>query len=79
MLFGEVLRSSTGAGELYAGALERAGQGTLFLDEISELPSALQGKLTQVIDRKRFMRVGDLGTALPTRGENSCLITFPSC
>ena len=40
LLFGEVLRSSTGAGELYAGALERAGQGTLFLDEISELPSA---------------------------------------
>ena len=65
LLFGEVLRSSTGAGELYAGALERAGQGTLFLDEISELPSALQGKLIQVIDRKRFMRVGDLGTELP--------------
>ena len=65
LLFGEVLRSSTGAGELYAGALERAGQGTLFLDEISELPSALRGKLIQVIDRKRFMRVGDLGTELP--------------
>lgn len=65
LLFGQVLRSSAGARELCAGALERAGQGTLFFDEISELPSVLQGKLIQVIDRKRFMRAGDLGTELP--------------
>jgi DNA-binding NtrC family response regulator len=65
LLSGEVLRSSPGAGESRAGALEHAGQGTLFLDEISELPPALQGKLIQVIDSRRFMRVGDLGTELP--------------
>jgi DNA-binding NtrC family response regulator len=65
LLFGEVLRSGTNGGELHTGGLEHAGHGTLFLDEISELPAALQGKLIQAIDTRRFMRVGDLGTDLP--------------
>ena len=65
MLFGEVLRSSTDGNDLHTGGLEQAGHGTLFLDEISELPPAVHGKLIQVIDSKRFMRVGDLGTELP--------------
>ncbi len=47
------------------GALEYAGCGTLFLDEISELPPALQGELIQVIDRKRFTRIGDMATQVP--------------
>jgi DNA-binding NtrC family response regulator len=65
LLFGEVLRSSTNEDELHTGGLEHAGHGTLFFDEISELPTALQGKLIQAIDSRRFMRVGDLGTELP--------------
>jgi DNA-binding NtrC family response regulator len=65
LLFGEVLRSGTDGGELHAGCLEQAGHGTLFLDEISELPTALQGKLIQAIDSRRFMHVRDLGTELP--------------
>jgi len=65
LLFGEVLRSGTDAAELHTGGLEHAGHGTLFLDEISELPTAVQGKLIQAIDSRRFMRVGDLGTEIP--------------
>jgi DNA-binding NtrC family response regulator len=65
LLFGEVLRSSTDAGESHTGGLEKAGHGTLFLDEISELPAAVQGKLIQTIDSRRFMRVGGMGTELP--------------
>jgi DNA-binding NtrC family response regulator len=65
LLFGEVLRSGTDGGELHPGGLEQAGHGTLFLDEISELPTAVQGKLIQAIDSRRFMRVGDLSSELP--------------
>lgn len=65
LLFGEVLHPNTDRSELHTGVLEHAGHGTLFLDEISELPVALQGKLIQAIDSRRFMRVGDLGTELP--------------
>lgn len=65
LLFGEVLGSSTDGAELHAGGLEQAGHGTLFLDEISELPTAVQGKLIQAIDSRRFKRVGDLGMELP--------------
>jgi DNA-binding NtrC family response regulator len=65
MMFGEVLRSRTDGNELHTGGLEQAGHGTLYLDEISELPPAVQSKLIQAIDSRRFMRVGDLGTELP--------------
>jgi DNA-binding NtrC family response regulator len=65
MLFGELLRSSANGSELRTGGLEQAGLGTLFLDEISELPAAVQGKLIQVIDSRRFMRVGDLSIEVP--------------
>jgi DNA-binding NtrC family response regulator len=65
LLFGEVLHPNSDRSELHTGGVEHAGHGTLFLDEISELPTALQGKLIQAIDSRRFMRVGDLGTELP--------------
>jgi DNA-binding NtrC family response regulator len=65
LLFGEVLRAGTDGAELHTGGLEQAGHGTLFLDEISELPTAVQGKLIQAMDSKRFMRIGDIGTELP--------------
>ena len=64
ILFGEVLRSGIDTEEVHSGGLEQAGHGAVFLDEISELPTAVQGKLIQAIDSKRFMRVGDLGTEL---------------
>jgi DNA-binding NtrC family response regulator len=65
LLFGEVLRSSADESELHTGVLEQAGNGVLFLDENGELPAAVQGKLIQAIDSRRFTRVGDLGIELP--------------
>jgi DNA-binding NtrC family response regulator len=78
LLFGEVLRPGTDAAELHTGGLEQAGHGTLFLDEISELPTAVQGKLIQAMDSKRFIRVGDLSTELAFEARVLASSQFPA-
>jgi len=44
------------------GLFELAESGTIFLDEIGDLPLSLQGKLLQVIQEKKYFRIG--GTKL---------------
>ena len=76
LLFGEVLRSGADGNEMHTGGLEQAGHGTLFLDEISELPAAVQGKLIQAIDSRRFTRIGDLGMSCRSRQESLPHLNF---
>ena len=57
-LFGHERGAFTGAVRQKPGRFEDAHHGSLFLDEIAELPMALQVKLLQVIEEKRFTRVG---------------------
>ena len=58
-LFGHVKGSFTGADKQRLGRFELADKGTIFLDEIGELPLGLQAKLLQVLQEKRFERVGE--------------------
>jgi transcriptional regulator with GAF, ATPase, and Fis domain len=58
-LFGHAKGSFTGAEKQRLGRFELADQGTIFLDEIGELPLSLQAKLLQVLQDKRFERVGE--------------------
>ena len=58
-LFGYERGAFTGANQHgKAGLFEIARQGTLFLDEIGELPRALQVKLLNVLQDKKFYRLG---------------------
>jgi len=58
-LFGYVGGAFTGAlSKGKAGYFEMANGGTIFLDEIGELPLDMQVKLLQVLQNKRFYRVG---------------------
>ncbi len=57
-LFGHEKGSFTGAERRRAGRFEQAHEGTLFLDEIGEIPSSTQIKLLQVLQERRFERVG---------------------
>jgi DNA-binding NtrC family response regulator len=66
ILFGETLaRQEHGERTSISGALEKAGAGTLFLHHIEEMPPAVQTKLIQVIDEKKFHRVGDFANDIP--------------
>lgn len=58
-LFGHVKGAFTGASSDRAGRFELAQAGTVFLDEIGELPVNLQAKLLNVLEERRFERVGD--------------------
>ncbi len=58
-LFGHAKGAFTGAEKQRLGRFELADKGTIFLDEIGELPSGLQAKLLQVLQDKRFERVGE--------------------
>ncbi len=58
-LFGHAKGAFTGADLQRVGRFEMGDKGTIFLDEIGELPAGLQAKLLQVIQEKRFERVGD--------------------
>ena len=51
--------SSTSNGRTIPGKLEIGEKGTLLLDEITEMPLALQSRLFQVLQDKRFVRTGD--------------------
>jgi len=57
-LFGHEKGAFTGAHACKPGRVEQAGGGTLFLDEIGELELGLQGKLLQLLQDRRFMRLG---------------------
>jgi len=58
-LFGHAKGAFTGAESQRLGRFELADQGTIFLDEIGELPVNLQAKLLQVLQERKFERVGE--------------------
>jgi DNA-binding NtrC family response regulator len=57
-VFGYERGAFTGATGRKPGILEQSHQGTLFLDEIGNLSLASQAKLLQVLQEKRFRRLG---------------------
>lgn len=57
-LFGYEKGAFTGASQRHRGFFEQAHEGTLFLDEIAELPTQLQAKLLDVLERKQVRRLG---------------------
>ena len=46
------------AGEIHAGALERAGAGTLIIEELTDLEPAAQKLLLAVLEDRSFIRIG---------------------
>ena len=58
-LFGHAKGAFTGADSRRVGRFEMADKGTIFLDEVGELSDNQQAKLLQVLQEKRFERVGD--------------------
>jgi two-component system response regulator HydG len=57
-LFGHEKGSFTGADRRRAGRFEQSHEGTLFLDEVAEIPLGTQVKLLNVLQERRFERVG---------------------
>ncbi|MEG2897568.1 MAG: sigma 54-interacting transcriptional regulator [Eubacterium sp.] len=58
-LFGYAPHAFTGANPKgKVGLIELADEGTIFLDEIGEMAPALQAKLLDVLENKRFIQVG---------------------
>lgn len=57
-LFGHEEGAFTGARRTKVGFFELANQGTLFLDEIGDMPLALQAKILNVLQERKFYRVG---------------------
>ncbi len=57
-LFGHEKGAFTGAVEKKLGLFEVADGGTLVLDEIGEMDASIQAKLLQVLEARRFRRVG---------------------
>ena len=52
------LFGSEADGEITAGVFEQAAGGTLFLDQIADLDLVTQSRLLNVLEEKRFLRVG---------------------
>jgi DNA-binding NtrC family response regulator len=65
-LFGSERGAFTGSVAARAGAFEAAGSGTILLDEVGDLPLSSQGKLLQVLEERRFQRIGST-RELPVR------------
>ena len=61
-LFGYETGAFTGAKKAKIGLFEIAQKGTILLDEIGDMPLALQAKLLNVLQEKKYYRVG--GTKL---------------
>lgn len=61
-LFGYEAGAFTGAQKTKAGLFEIAQKGTILLDEIGDMPMALQAKLLNVLQEKKFYRVGGTKT-----------------
>lgn len=59
-LFGHMRGSFTSADRTQSGLVEQANGGTLFLDELGNLSFEAQTKLLQVLDQRRFRRVGGI-------------------
>ncbi len=57
-LFGQK-QNGAGLPRVRPGKLELCEKGTILLDEITEMPMALQAKLLQVLQNKRFVRPGN--------------------
>ncbi|MBI4817243.1 MAG: sigma-54-dependent Fis family transcriptional regulator [Deltaproteobacteria bacterium] len=57
-LFGHERGAFTSAHARKIGIVESAEGGTVFLDEIGELPAAAQAKLLQLLENKKYRRVG---------------------
>ena len=57
-LFGYEKGAFTGADKQHRGYFEQAHGGTLLLDEIGELPLETQPKLLDILERRRFRRLG---------------------
>ena len=57
-LFGFEKGSFTGADKPKKGLFEEAKDGVIFLDEIGDMPVQLQAKLLNVLQEKKFYRVG---------------------
>ena len=57
-LFGHEKGSFTGAVEKQEGKFEMADGSTIFLDEIGDMPLPVQAKLLNVIQSRKFMRIG---------------------
>lgn len=57
-LFGYERGAFTDAKERKIGLLEVANKGTIYLDEIGDMNSTLQAKILNVIENKRFRRLG---------------------
>jgi DNA-binding NtrC family response regulator len=59
-LFGHERGAFTGAIQTKVGLLEIAHKGTVFLDEIGDVDPQVQPKLLNVLEEKRFRRLGDV-------------------
>ena len=57
-LFGHDRGAYTDAGRKQKGIFEQANGGTVFLDEIGDMPLSMQTKLLNVLETKRFRRLG---------------------
>jgi len=57
-LFGFEEGAFTGARKMKTGYFEMARGGTLFLDEIGDMPLSLQSKILNVLQERKFYRVG---------------------
>lgn len=57
-LFGHDRGAYTDAGRKQKGIFEQANGGTVFLDEIGDMPLAMQTKLLNILETKRFRRLG---------------------
>ena len=57
-LFGHEKGAFTDAVKTRKGRVEQASKGTVFLDEIGEMSPSLQSKFLQVVEEKKFERLG---------------------
>lgn len=58
-MFGHVRGAFTGADRGREGLVEEARGGSLLLDEVSEVPSQFQAKLLELVENRRFRKVGE--------------------